>query len=113
MSCDTRLPAGKSPVQRAREVALALEKLEKSLKNRTASVVIDPRTGALAFRGWDGANRDGVTDACAYRRLTAKSSWELRQAVARAEAVSGRQVNERAIAAGVHSHDGGGSWGKH
>jgi hypothetical protein len=112
MACDTMRKVGVSPVQRAREVGLSLERLERALKERRARVTIAPN-GAIAFAGWTTEERDGVTDACAYRRLTAKSSWELRQAVARAEAEQGRKVNQQAIAAGFHSHDGGASWGRH
>lgn len=43
----------------------------------------------------------------------ASNSWELRQAVARAEAQQGRKVNAHAVASGLHSHDGGKNWEKH
>ena len=63
------------------------------------------------FQGWQDQN--AVTDVCAYRTLTASNSWALRQAVARAETTTGKRVNAQAVAAGWHSHDGGGSWGQH
>ena len=47
------------------------------------------------------------------RRLSAKGSESLRRAVARAEALAGRKADARAIASGVHSHDGGRTWDKH
>jgi hypothetical protein len=94
-------------VQRQQE---ALDRLRKALARGKATVVIG-RDGAIAFKGWDG---EGVLfDVCAFRKLRASNSPELRRAIAKAEARSGRKVNERAIASGVHSHDGGNTWGTH
>ena len=94
-------------VQRQQE---ALDRLRKALGSGKATVVINPQ-GAIAFKGWDG---EGVLfDVCAYRKLRASNSPELRRAIARAEALSGRKVNELEIASGVHSHDGGQTWGTH
>lgn len=107
MPCDTVVLTAES--QKKQETAL--DRLRKSLANGSASVVIGP-SGAVAFKGWSG-QADGMFDVCAYRRLSASNSPELRRAVVRAEAVSGRKLNERSIAAGVHSHDGGATWGKH
>ena len=85
----------------------AIARLERSLTAGMAQVVIGAN-GAVAFKGiW---RCDGVTDVCAYRALQAANSAALRRAVARAEVVAGRQVNPQAVAAGVHSHDGGASW---
>ena len=85
----------------------AITRLERSLAAGMAQVVIGAN-GAIAFKGiW---RRDGVADVCAYRALQAANSAALRRAVARAEVVAGRQVNPQAVAAGVHSHDGGASW---
>lgn len=98
------------PVRKAqRESALA--RLERALALGTVSVTIG-QTGGLAFKNWT-AGRDDLTDICAYRALTAKNSPALRKALARAEAMSGRKLDARAIAAGVHSHDGGRTWGSH
>jgi hypothetical protein len=43
----------------------------------------------------------------------AEGSPELRQAVARAEAMQGVKVNPQAVASGFHSHDNGLTWSKH
>ena len=52
-----------------------------------------------------------MSDACAYRMLTASNSGPLRMAVAKAEALTGQKVNARTVASGLHSHDGK-TWGK-
>jgi len=88
----------------------ALDRLRKALGAGTASVVIGP-AGGIAFKGWPG-ERGTLFDLCAYRKLLASNSPELRRALAKAEALSGRKVNQATVAAGVHSHDGGATWGK-
>jgi len=93
--------------ERMKEISAALLQLESQLQSSSVKVQIGA-TGAVAFTGWN--DRRKISDACAFRSLTAKNSWALRQAVARAEAMSGRKVNQRAVAAGVHSHDGGRTW---
>lgn len=95
--------------ERIAETVTALARLEAALKIGTVRAVVG-RTGGVAFVGqWD---RRGISDACAYRALTQKGSSELRMALAKAEAVAGRQVDKQAVAAGLHSHDGGKTWGK-
>jgi hypothetical protein len=91
-----------------------LEKLEKALQGGTATVKIAP-SGAIAFdtkRAGISLTDDGLMDVCVYRRLLSKNSAGLRKAVMRAEALAGRKVSETAIGAGIHSHDGGKTWGK-
>lgn len=96
--------------ERMREVDRVMKQLEARLTSGQVRVTIGP-TGAVAFQGW--SDRDGISDVCAYRSLSASGSSALRMAVARAEAMGGRKVDPRAVAAGVHSHDGGSSWSKH
>lgn len=110
MACDTVLKPGQTLALRMAEVKRALDRLKRYLSTGSVKVQIGPN-GAITFAGF--SDRDGLSDACIYRSLTAENSWELRQAVARAEAQSGRKVNARAIAAGFHSHDGGKSWDRH
>lgn len=110
MACDMRImnmqPGFlREAAERRRKEALA--KLAQALKEKTARVVIGSN-GAVAFQGWN--ERNGISDVCAYRALTAANSAELRAAVARAEAMSGRKLNPQAVGAGVHSHDGGNTW---
>lgn len=110
MACDSRRPPGMTPEQRAKQIQDAIADLDAALASLKVTVKVGPQ-GALAFSGeWQ---RNGISDVCAYRRLSAKGSEALRRAVARAEALAGRKMDARQIAAGVHSHDGGNSWGKH
>lgn len=102
--------AGQTLAERMAETKAALGRLERSLTVGQVKVAIGPN-GAVVFLGW--ADRDDLSDVCAYRSLSAMGSHALRQAVARAESASGRKVNAGAVAAGFHSHDGGHSWSKH
>ena len=95
-----------TPVQRKRQ-AEALTRLEAMIAAGTVQVAIGPQ-GAIAFRNW--TDREGQSDVCAYRALAARNSPELRKAMVRAEAMSGRKASPQAIGAGIHSHDGGNSW---
>lgn len=109
MPCDTAIRPGVTVQQRKRQVQDAVNALEAAIKSKKVTVKVGPQ-GAVAFVGaWE---RNGVTDVCAYRRLAAAGSAELRMAVARAEALAGRKVDARQVAAGTHSHDGGNSWDK-
>lgn len=108
MPCDTVNPTV-LPVVRESQIKASLRRLEAALKGGVVKLNIGPN-GAIAFQGWK--DRDDVTDVCAFRRLTAEGSWELRQAVAKAEAMTGRKVNANAVASGEHSHDGGDTWHK-
>ncbi|MFH1690597.1 MAG: hypothetical protein ABIE42_10250 [Candidatus Eisenbacteria bacterium] len=111
MPCDYKRAPKQTAEERRREVTKALEKLAKKIEDGSVTVKVGPQ-GAIVFAGW-GDERKGVTDLCAFRKLTAQGSWALRQAVAKAEAMAGRQVDQRALAAGVHSHDDGQTWGGH
>ena len=86
----------------------ALARLRAALAVGTVTLVIG-QNGALAFRGW--RDNAGVSDLCAYRAIA--NSPELRRALARAQVTSGNRINPQAIAAGVHSHDGGSTWSQH
>lgn len=110
MACETRLREGQTFAQRVDQVKEALARLERYLATGSVKVTIAPN-GALAFNGWK--DRDDITDACAYRTLSFQNSWTLKQAVLKAEQMSGRKVNPAAVAAGHHSHDGGRTWQKH
>ena len=99
MSCDRIVPED--------QLKTALDRLEKYLDDGTVNVVI-AADGAVAFRGWE--DNDGVADVCAFRRLSIENSFALRSAISRAESLTGRKVNQHAVAAGHHSHDGGETW---
>lgn len=106
MICDTRWLDQPLKIDQMKK---ALDRLQAALGAGTVTAVIGPN-GALAFKGWQQDDRAGYSDACAFRKLQARGSPELRRALARAEALAGRKLDPRAVAAGVHSHDGGGSW---
>jgi hypothetical protein len=110
MACDQTLQPGQSLEERMAEVSAVLRRLKQALQSGVVKIGIGPN-GAVTFTGWQ--DRRGLSDACTYRVLSAENSWELRQAVQRAEALSGRKVNTRAVAMGTHSHDGGKTWERH
>jgi len=109
MPCDTKLKVGQTIKQRAAEVRTVVDRLASALAAGRAKAVIGP-TGGVAFVGLTAAERDGVTDACAYRRLMATGSALAKQAIARAEMLAGRTIDRQVVASGVHSHDGGEHW---
>ena len=92
------------------QVLSAVARLENALAAGSVTVKIGA-AGAIAFVGWK--DNAGVADLCAYRRLVAQGSPALRRAMMRAEVTAGRKVDARTIAAGLHSHDGGNTWGTH
>lgn len=110
MPCDTRLKARQTIQERASEVRRMVAALDKNLTTGRVRPVVDRSTGAIAFQGLTEGDRDGVTDACAYRRIMATGSEQAKLAIARAEQLAGRTVNRQALAQGVHSHDGGHHW---
>ncbi len=109
MPCDTRLKPRQTIQQRADEVRKAVEKLSQGLAAGRVKPKIGPQ-GAITFVGFDGADRDGVTDACAYRRIMATGSQQAKLAIMKAEQLAGRSVDRQALAQGHHSHDGGETW---
>jgi hypothetical protein len=111
MTCDSILNALQTAAQRKAEIQAAFLKLEAAMMKSEVTITIG-QNGAIAFAGWSATDRGGVTDVCAYRKLTVARSFALKQAVMRAEAMSGRKVNEKAIAMGTHSHDNGVTWSK-
>jgi len=111
MPCDTRRLPQQTMEERKREIREATERLRRQIAAGTVKVKVGPQ-GAIAFVGWGEIDRSRVSDACAYRRLLAQGSPELRAALAR-EASQGRTVNAQAIGQGAHSHDGGETWHDH
>jgi len=107
MACDTQLQPRQTIQGRAAEVRAAVAALARGLASGAIKARVGAQ-GAIAFEGWQ--ERDGVTDACAYRRLLVSGGPLALAALARAEQMAGRAVNRQVIAAGVHSHDGGRSW---
>jgi hypothetical protein len=113
MPCDTKLKPRQTIQQRAAEVRAAVEKIAAALAAGRVKPVVDRRTGAIAFGGIADSDRDGLTDACVYRRIMATGSALARAAIARAEQLAGRGVDRQAVGRGVHSHDGGRTFHDH
>ena len=112
MPCDTRLKPKQTLQQRADEVRKMVAKLGAALISGRVKAKVGPQ-GAIAFEGVSNEDRDGVTDACAYRRLMVEGSPLARAQIARAEQMAGRSVDRSVVAHGVHSHDGGHTWHNH
>lgn len=112
MPCDTKLRQGQTIQERASEVRRAVGSLDAALAARRVQLKVGPQ-GAVAFVGWGEADRNGVTDACAFRRILATGSALARAEIARAEAMAGRSINKQVIGQGAHSHDGGRTWHDH
>ena len=90
MPCDTRLKANQTIKQRAEEVRKAVERITTGLVNGRIKAKVGPQ-GAIAFSGLTDADRDGVTDACAYRRIMVSGSALAKEAIMRAELMAGRR----------------------
>jgi len=93
----------------------ALEQLQKSIGRGTVTIVVSKLNGAVAFNGWRAEDREGLSDICAYRALMSSPNMapELRNALRKAQIMAGTPVSTRAIASGLHSHDGGSTWSRH
>lgn len=109
MPCDTRLKPRQTISQRKDEVRLATERFITGIRTGAVKIKVDAK-GGVAFTGISDEDRDGVTDACAYRRIMVSGSALATAAIARAEQLAGRPVNKALVAQGYHSHDGGTTW---
>ncbi len=103
MPCDTRLKPRQTISDRANEVRRVVDTLSRKLAAGMARVKIGPQ-GAVAFEGLSNSERDGVTDACAYRRIMSTGSAMARAAIERAEQMSGRTIDKKVVAQGGHYH---------
>lgn len=109
MACETRLKPRQTLQERAADVRKVMAAVEKGLTSRLVRVKVGSQ-GAVAFEGLSDGERDGVTDACIYRRLMVSGSSLARAKIALAEQLAGRSVDRKVIAQGTHSHDGGRTW---
>lgn len=98
-----------TPIEKQRQRD-ALSRLQEFLARGEVTVIVG-RTGGVALKGWRAEDRGGVSDLCAYRALA--NTPEMRRALLRAEAATGNRMDPRAVASGLHSHDGGASWSRH
>src|SRR5258708_7589568 len=109
MACETKLKPKQTISQRIDEIRKVVATLSNALISGRVKAKIGSQ-GAIAFDGLSAEERDGVTDACAYRRLMVEGSPLARAAIVRAEQIAGRSVDRAVIGHGVHSHDGGKTW---
>lgn len=112
MPCDTKLKKNQTLSARKEEVKRAVTAIDKMLVARRVQLKIGPG-GGVVFTGVPEEVRDGLTDACIYRRIVATGSALARLELQRAETRSGRQVNMTVVGQGAHSHDGGVTWHDH
>lgn len=112
MPCDTKLKPQQTLKERVDEVRRVIEKLDRGLVAGRVKVKVGPQ-GAIAFDDLTAKERDGVTDACIYRRLMVSGSALAKAKIAQAEQLAGRTVDRKALAQGHHSHDGGATWHGH
>lgn len=112
MPCDTKLRTGQTIQERKEEIKQTVATLDALIRAKRVRPVVGPQ-GAIAFEGWQEADRNRVTDACAYRRIMATGSALARAELARSEQLAGRSIDRRVVAHGAHSHDGGRTWHDH
>lgn len=111
MACETYTSRGQTLAERKEEVRQVVFDVNSLIAAGKVKPVVDKMTGAIAFAGLDKNLRDDVTDACIYRRIMVTGSALTKAKIAQAEQVAGRGVNKQAVAQGVHSHDGGKTFG--
>lgn len=107
MPCITQAGLSAQQKQAQRD---ALDTLQRQLAAGIVRVTVG-KNGAIALTGWAQDDRSGVSDLCAYRALA--NTPEMRRALFKAEAMSGNKMDPRALASGLHSHDGGSTWSRH
>jgi hypothetical protein len=112
MPCDTRLKPRQTISERKLEVQKMVAALDKALVSGRARLKVGPQ-GAVVIEGLTDEERDGVTDACAYRRLMISGSALAKAKIQQAEMLAGRGVSRQVLGVGAHSHDGGRTWHDH
>ena len=105
MPCDTSRLPNQTLTQRKEEIVKAVDKLAAALAAGKVKPVIGAK-GGIAFPGWAEGQANGVTDACAFRRILSSGSALAKMAIERAEMMAGRKVDRQAVAQGLHTHDG-------
>ena len=112
MPCDTvRQQPKQTLAERKREVTKAQGTIERMISTGQVKVKVDKKTGGVVLIDVPANVRVGITAACIVRRIMTRGSISARQAIVKAERLAGRSVDKKAIAAGLHSHDGGATWG--
>lgn len=109
MPCNTRLKPRQTVAERMREVRKATARIDALLAARKIKVKFGR---GVAFIGIPDDVRDGLTDACVYRRIMASGSHAARQEIVKAERLAGLSTEraKQVVGGGMHSHDGGTTW---
>ena len=110
MPCDEYYQPQQTPEERQAEIDEALQALDAALQSGTVTLAIGEQ-GAGALVGWSEAERVGIRDTCALVGLDRLGSVGLQLARERAEIEQGRTLDMAVVGSGVHSHDGGQTWG--
>ena len=110
MPCDSKpFTPNQTLSERKEEVKKVSDLVAREIVAGRVKPKVGPQ-GGIAFEGLTDAMRRGMTDSCVYRRIMATGSAMAKQQIARAEQLSGRKVDQKALAGGVHSHDSGHTW---
>jgi hypothetical protein len=112
MACDTIFKQNQTISQRKEEVKKVVSVLDRLIAAGQVRIKVGPQ-GAVTFTAWADSERDGVTDACAYRRLMVTGSALAKAKIAQAEMMAGRSISKQVVGQGAHSHDGGATWHDH
>ena len=111
MPCDrVRLSPEQTLAQRAAQIRKAGMAIDALIAGGQVRVKVGPQ-GAITFTGIPDDTRVGITDACVYRRIMTSGTHAAKQAIVKAERLAGRAVDKKVVGVGVHSHDGGRTWG--
>ncbi|WP_439398537.1 hypothetical protein ACRQ5Q_14640 [Bradyrhizobium sp. PMVTL-01] len=113
MPCDTQpFDPGQTLAERKEQVKKVIDLVAREIVNGRVKPIVGPQ-GAITFDGLTDKVRGGVRDSCIYRRIMSTGSAMAKQQIARAEQLAGRKIDAKAVAGGIHSHDGGRSWHGH
>jgi hypothetical protein len=97
--------------QRREEIRKRMKVVDRLIIQKKVKLKVGPQ-GAVVVTGLSAEDRDGMTDACIVRRIMATGSAPAKLELLKAQqlaGVSAAQV-QKAVTAGVHSHDGGATW---
>jgi hypothetical protein len=109
MPCDTIFRRGQTISVRKEEIKKVITTVEQGLARGRIKAVVSKK-GGVAFDGLTVAERDDVTDACVYRAIMRTGGALARHMLAKAEMQAGVRIDQKVVAGGHHSHDGGKTW---
>ena len=109
MPCDTIFRRGQTISVRKEEIKTVVKKVEDGLARGKIKAVVSKK-GGIAFDGLTVTDRDDVTDACVYRAIMRNGSALARHMLMKAEQQAGVRIDQKVLAGGHHSHDGGRTW---